>query len=74
MDIGISKAGGSSQFEWVHLTGSKPEQIDIVVPLDEVDIEAMRRALGCYVTYAATVEAHRDGAGDQAQYPARGGV
>ena len=46
----------AAQFEWVHLTGSKPEEIDVVVPLDEVDLEAMRRALDCYVTYAATVE------------------
>ena len=53
----------AAQFEWVHLTGSKPEDIDVVVPLDEADLEAMRRALDCYVTYAATVEAHRDGSG-----------
>ena len=46
----------AAQFEWVHLTGSKPEDIDVVVPLDEVDLEAMRRALDCYVTYAATIE------------------
>jgi hypothetical protein len=43
-------------FEWVHLTGSKPEEIDVVAPLEEEDLEAMRRALDCYVTYAATVE------------------
>ena len=47
----------AGQFEWVHLTGSKAEDIDVVVPLDEADLEAMRRALDCYVTYAATVEA-----------------
>jgi hypothetical protein len=46
----------AAQFEWVHLTGSKPEEIDVVVPLDEVDLDAMRRALDCYVTYAATIE------------------
>jgi LmbE family N-acetylglucosaminyl deacetylase len=46
----------AAQFEWVHLTGSKPEDIDVVVPLDEDDLEAMRRALDCYVTYAATIE------------------
>ena len=46
----------AGQAEWVHLTGSKPEDIDVVVPLDEDDLEAMRRALDCYVTYAATVE------------------
>jgi hypothetical protein len=42
-------------FDWVHLTGSNPEEIDVVMPLDEVDLEAMRRALDCYVTYAATI-------------------
>jgi hypothetical protein len=47
---------GVAQFEWVHLTGSKPEEIDVVVPLDEVDLAAMRRALDCYVTYSATIE------------------
>ena len=43
-------------FEWVHLTGSKPEDIDVVMTVDEVDLDAMRRALDCYVTYAATIE------------------
>jgi hypothetical protein len=47
----------AAQFEWVHLTGSKPEEIDVVVPLHEDDLEAMRRALDCYVTYAETIEA-----------------
>jgi hypothetical protein len=47
----------ATQFEWVHLTGSKPQDIDVVVPLDEDDLEAMRRALDCYVTYAETIEA-----------------
>jgi LmbE family N-acetylglucosaminyl deacetylase len=46
----------AAQFEWVHLTGSKPEDIDVVVPLDEDDLEAMRRALDCYVTYGETIE------------------
>jgi hypothetical protein len=46
----------AAQFEWVHLTGSKPEDIDVVLTLDEADFEAMRRALDCYVTYAATIE------------------
>jgi hypothetical protein len=42
--------------ELFHLTGSKAEDIDVVVPLEEADLEAMSRALDCYVTYAATVE------------------
>jgi hypothetical protein len=46
----------AAQFEWVHLTGSKAEEIDVVLPVDEVDVEAMRQALDCYVTYAATIE------------------
>jgi LmbE family N-acetylglucosaminyl deacetylase len=46
----------AAQSEWVHLTGSKVEDIDVVVTLDEVDVEVMRRALDCYVTYADTVE------------------
>jgi hypothetical protein len=46
----------AAQFEWVHLTGSKPEDIDVVVTLDEDDLEVMQRALDCYVTYAATIE------------------
>jgi hypothetical protein len=53
----------AGQFEWVHLTGSKAGDIDVVVPLDEADLDAMRRGLDCYVTYAATVEAHQDGTG-----------
>ena len=59
----------AAQFEWVHLTGSKSEDIDVVVPLDEADLEAMRRALDCYVTYAATIEAHQDGAGIKRNIP-----
>ena len=47
----------------LHLTGSKPEEIDAVVTVDEADLEAMRRAVDCYVTCAATIEAHRDGTG-----------
>ena len=47
---------GCTRSEYFHLTGSKPEEIDVVVPLDEDDLEAMRRALDCYVAYAATIE------------------
>ena len=46
----------AGQAKWVHLTGSKPEDIDVVMTVDEDDLEAMRRALDCYVTYAATIE------------------
>jgi hypothetical protein len=60
---------GTDQSELFHLTGSKPEDIDVVVRLDEDDLEAMRRALDCYVTYAATIEAHRDGTGIKRNIP-----
>ena len=39
-----------------HLTGSKAQDIDVVMIVDEVDVENQRRALDCYVTYAETVE------------------
>lgn len=62
----------AAQIEWVHSTGSKSEDIDIVMTVDEVDLEAMRGALDCYVTYAAMIEApqgpSRWGGGDQAPY------
>ena len=48
------EAAGAS--ELFHLTGSKAEDIDVLTTVDEVDLEAMRRALDCYVTYAATIE------------------
>ena len=37
--------------------------------VDDVDIETMRSALDCYVTYAATIEAHRDGTGIKRNIP-----
>ena len=39
-----------------HLTGSKAEDIDVVMTVDEVDVENQRRALDCYVTYRETIE------------------
>jgi hypothetical protein len=41
-------------------TGSKAEEIDAVLALDEVDVENQRRASDCFVTYAETIEAHQD--------------
>jgi hypothetical protein len=52
----ITEEEAAQYSEWVHLTGSKPEDIEVVTSLDEVDLEAMHRALDCYVTYAATIE------------------
>jgi hypothetical protein len=60
----------AGQAEWVHLTGSKPEDIDVMVmPGDEDDLDAMRRALDCYVSYAATIESHLDGPGIKRNIP-----
>jgi len=47
--------------ELFHLTGSKAEDIDVVMTVGEVDVENQRWALDCYVTYRETIEAHRDG-------------
>ena len=52
--IRAEEAAGAS--ELFHLTGSKDEDIDVVMMVDEVDVEAQRRALDCYVTYQATIE------------------
>jgi LmbE family N-acetylglucosaminyl deacetylase len=49
----------AAEFDYFDLTGSKPEAIDVVVSVDEVDIEANRRALDCYVTYKETIEQSR---------------
>jgi hypothetical protein len=48
MDIGIS--------ELFHLTGSKVEDVDVVMTVDEVDVKAQQRALDCYITYRETIE------------------
>ena len=42
--------------ELFHLTGSKAEDIDVVMTVDEIDVEKQRRALDCYVTYRETIE------------------
>ena len=42
--------------ELFHLTGSKAEDIDVVMTVDEVDVEAQQQALDCYVTYRETIE------------------
>ena len=64
----------AAEFDYFDLTGSKAEAIDAVVTVDEVDIEANRRALDCYVTYKETIEAHRDGTENQRVPHAPGGV
>jgi hypothetical protein len=52
---------GTDQSELFHLTGSKAEDIDVVMTVDEVDVEKQQHALDCYVTYRETIEAHQDG-------------
>ena len=52
--IRAEAAAGAS--ELFHLTGSKPEDIDVVMTVDEVDVEKQRQALDCYVTYRETIE------------------
>ena len=52
--IRAEEAAGAS--ELFHLTGSKVEDIDVVVTVDEVDVEKQRQALDCYVTYRETIQ------------------
>ena len=58
--IRAEEAAGAS--ELFHLTGSKAEDIDVVMTVDEIDVEKQRQALDCYVTYRETIDAHQDGA------------
>ena len=64
------RGGGGGASELFHLTGSKAEDIDVVMTVDEVDVEKQRQALDCYVTYRQTIE-RRPGPGECS---ARGGV
>ena len=57
--IRAEEAAGAS--ELFHLTGSKAEDIDVVMTVDKVDVGKQQQALDCYVTYQATIEAHQDG-------------
>ena len=43
------------------LTGSKAEDVDVVMTVDEVDVEKQRQALDCSVTYRGMIG--RAGAG-----------
>ena len=53
--IRAEEAAGAS--ELFHLNGSKAEDIDVVMTVDEVDVEKQRQALDCYVTYQQTIDA-----------------
>jgi hypothetical protein len=52
--IRAEEAAGAS--ELFHLTGSKAEDIDVVMIVDEVDVGKQRQALDCYATYQQTIE------------------
>jgi hypothetical protein len=52
--IRAEEAAGAS--ELFHLTGSKAEDIDVVMTVGEMDVERQQQALDCYVTYAETIE------------------
>ena len=41
--------------ELFHLSGSKPEEIDCIVEVDQVDIDKSLQALDCYVTFQETI-------------------
>ena len=47
---------GTGQSELFRLTGSRAEDIDVVMTVDEVDVKNQRRALDCYVSYTETIE------------------
>ena len=46
----------AAAFDYFYLTGSKAEDIDAIVTVDEIDIEANYRALDGYITYKETIE------------------
>ena len=52
--IRAEEAAGAS--ELFHLTGSKAEDIDVVITVDQVDVEKQRQTLDCYVTHRKTIE------------------
>jgi len=39
-----------------HLNASKPEEIDCVIEVDEIDVRNCNKALDCYMTYQDTVD------------------
>ena len=52
--IRAEEAAGTS--ELFHLTGSKAEDIDAALIVDNVDVEKQQPALDCYVTDRETIE------------------
>ena len=51
--VGRETAEASAHFPLSH---SKPEEIDVVVPVAARDLETCRRALDCYATFQETIE------------------
>jgi len=39
------------------ISGSKPEEIDCIVEVDQIDIDSCLKALDCYVTFQETIKA-----------------
>ena len=52
--LGAEEAAASTHFR---LSASKPEEIDCMLPVEEADLEAGRRALDRYVTFQETIRA-----------------
>jgi LmbE family N-acetylglucosaminyl deacetylase len=46
----------AQQSTYFHLSGSRPDEIDCLFGVDEVDVENVHRALDCYVTYRDAIE------------------
>lgn len=46
----------ASQATYFKLNASKPEDIDCVVTVDDIDIENCHKALDCYLTFQETIE------------------
>lgn len=53
----IDRANPENERSKFGLRGSKPEEIDCVMVVEEEDLAQMHRALDCYVSYRATIEA-----------------
>ncbi len=46
----------AAQSPHFHLNGSKPEEIDCVVQVDQQDMDRFQRALDCYETFQETID------------------
>ena len=48
--------GDAKKQKHFHLNGSKEEEIDCVYEVDDEDIDTLRKALDCYVTFKETID------------------